>query len=88
MKIKEEYILQHIADKWIVIDTNGKSVNFNQILALNNSGKLLWEQLEAGAEVEDLVNGLIDHFGIDKELAEKDVEQFIRKLNELECIES
>lgn len=86
MKIKEEYILQNIADQWVVINTNAKAVNFNKILSLNNSGRFLWEQLEAGAEVEDLVNGLTDHFGIDKELAQKDVEIFVRELKELECI--
>ena len=88
MKIKEEYILQNIADKWVVINTNAKSNNFNKILSLNDSGKYLWEQLEKGVEVKDLVNGLIDYFKIDKDLAIKDVESFIFKLQELECIEN
>lgn len=87
MKIKEEYILQNIADKWVVINTNAKSVNFNKILSLNNSGKFLWEQLEAKAEVSDLVNGLMEHFGIDQALAQTDVEKFIRKLKDLECVD-
>lgn len=87
MKIKEEYILQNIADKWVVINTNGKSVNFNKILSLNSSGKFLWEQLEAGAEFDDLVNGLIEHFGIDKDLAQIDAEKFIRELKDLECVD-
>ena len=87
MKIKEEYLLQNIADKWIVIDTNGKSVNFNKILSLNDSGKFLWERLEAGAEADELVSGLMARFGIDQALARRDVETFIGKLQELECIE-
>lgn len=88
MKIKEEYILQNIADKWVVINTNAKSVNFNKILSLNESGKFLWEKLQAGTEAEDLVNNLKDHFEIDKDLAQKDVEKFICKLKDLECIDN
>ena len=87
MKIKEEYILQNIADKWVVINTNAKSVNFNKILSLNESGKFLWEQLENGTEAEDLVNALMEHFGIDEDLARADVEKFIRELKDLECLD-
>lgn len=87
MKIKDEYILQNIADKWVVIDTNARSVNFNKIIALNNSGKVLWDSLEVGAEHVELVNALIDAFGIDKELAESDVQKFIIELKELECLD-
>ena len=87
MKIKEEYILQNIADKWVVINTNAKSVNFNKILSLNESGRFLWEQLENGTEAEDLVNALMEHFEIDKVLAQTDVEKFIRELKDLECLD-
>ena len=87
MKIKEEYVLQNIADQWVVIDTNAKSVNFNKILALNSSGKVLWDKLEEGADENALANALVDHFGIDQETALKDVKQFIGELEKLECIE-
>ena len=87
MKIKDEYILQNIADKWIVINTNAKSVNFNKILSLNDSGKFLWEQLEAGVEIDDLINRLKDNFEIDEKLAQKDVERFVSELKKLECVD-
>lgn len=87
MKIKEEYILQNIAGKWIVIDTNARSVNFNKLLALNETGKLLWEKLEQGADMEALVAALIDGFGVDAETARNDAAAFIRNLKELECID-
>lgn len=86
MKIKKEYILQKIVGKWIVIDTNARSVNFNKLLALNASGKLLWDKLETGADREGLVSALIDGFGIDLAAAEKDVDHFVLRLKELECL--
>lgn len=88
MKIKDEYILQNIAGKWVVIDTNARSVNFNKLLTLNNTGKLLWDMLEEGAERDALVSALEKQYGIDRESAESDVDAFVLKLKELECLES
>ncbi len=88
MKIKEEYVLQSIADKWIVIDTNSKSVNFNKVLALNASGKFLWEKLEEGMKSDALVSALIKQFGIAQATAEKDVDKFIQELKDLGCMDN
>ena len=87
MKIKEEYILQNIADKWIVVDSNARSVNFNRLLSLNSTGKLLWVLLEAGAAREALVSALTEEYDIDRSRVESDVDAFLRKLKELECLE-
>ena len=87
MKLKEEYVLQKIAEQWVVIDTNGRSVNFNRLLALNESGRFLWEQLESGADEPGLISALTERFGIDRSRAAGDVDAFLTKLKELECIE-
>lgn len=87
MKVKDEYVLENIAGTWMIMDTDSKSVNFNKILALNDTGKLLWETLEKGADQKELISVLIDHFGIDADQASNDVETFTKKLKELGCIE-
>ena len=87
MKIKEEYVLQNIAGKWIVIDSNSKSVNFNKILALNASGRFLWEKLEENIEIPELISALTKEFDIDALNAEKDVTNFIKQLKDLGCID-
>ena len=87
MIIKNEYVLQIIADQCIVVDTNAKSVNFNKILALNESGKFLWKLLEEGGDRASLSSALAKNFGIDAGLAEKDADAFICKLEELGCLD-
>lgn len=87
MKIKDEYVLQNIADRWVVVDTNARSVNFNKILSLNESGRFLWQMLENGAEVADLESALADHFGIGTERATEDVGAFTSELEKLGCID-
>ena len=87
MKIKEDFILQRIADRWIVVNVDAKSVNFNRILTLNDSAKLLWDTLENGADVSGLVSALTSEYEVDKESAEKDVMAFVAELEKLGCID-
>lgn len=88
MKIRDEYILQEIAGKHVVIDTKAGSVNFNNIIALNDTGRFLWEKLEEGADGKELAKALEEELGADAETARKDAEEFIRRLKELECLEN
>lgn len=87
MKTKKEYVLQQIAGQWLVIDVNSKSINFNNLLALNKSARFIWEKLEKGSTEAELIDALSKEFGIDRLKAETDVKAFINKLVELGCIE-
>ena len=87
MKIKHEYILEYIGGKYVVVNTNSKSLNFNKILALNETSKLLWQALEKDTNKDELVKILIDNYQIGKDKAVDDVNMFIDELNKLECIE-
>lgn len=87
MKIKENYILQNIADKWVVINVDSASVDFNRILALNETGRLLWEKLADGARADALADALTQQFGADPATAKQDTDRFIRELKELGCMD-
>ena len=45
MKIKNNYILRTVAGQHLVVPVGEEGVNFNCIITLNNSGKLLFEEL-------------------------------------------
>ncbi|MFW5838883.1 MAG: PqqD family protein [Bacillota bacterium] len=81
MKIKSAYVLRSIADEHIVVPTGQEGVNFNGVLTLNNSGKLLFETLQKGANTNTLVDVLMDHYDVDEKTALHDVQQFIKKLD-------
>ena len=87
MKINEEYVLQNIADEWVVVNTNSKSINFNKIISLNGTARFLWEKLVTGSDEAGLADALVEEYGIDRELADSDVKTYIEKLIELGCIE-
>lgn len=87
MRIKEGYILREVASHTIVVPTGTEVVNFNGVITLNKSGKLLWEELSKGASQEELVAKLLDVYDIDKQTATADVADFINVLKGNEILE-
>lgn len=78
MQIKEGYIIKKVSDKYIVIPSLEESVNFTGIITLNNSGKLLFEALQANKMTVDALKDLLtNEYEIDNETARKDVSTFI-----------
>lgn len=83
LKIKSGYVLRSIVDEWLVFPVSSASISSTQILALNESGAFLWEQLTSGAEREQLADRLIHEFDIDYETAIQDIDAFVQKLDGL-----
>ncbi len=80
MKIKKGYVLRTVAEQHLVVPTGEEGVNFNGIITLNNSGKLLFETLQKGAEPSELVELLMETYDVDKATANDDVKTFIETL--------
>ena len=66
----------------VVVLPSGDELNLNMMITLNNTGKFLWERLETGAEVEELVSALLAEYDVDEATARAGVERFVAKLNE------
>lgn len=66
----------------VVVLPSGDELNLNMMITLNDTGKFLWERLETGAEVEELVSALLAEYDVDEATARAGVERFIAKLNE------
>ncbi|MDD3957536.1 MAG: PqqD family protein [Candidatus Izemoplasmatales bacterium] len=80
MKIKHGYILRNVASETIVVPTQEAAINFNGILTLNESGKLLWERLSQGATEAELLEMLMEHYDVQEKEAQSDIELFLDKL--------
>lgn len=77
MKIKKNYILRTVAGQHLVVPVGEEGVNFNGIITLNNSGKLLFEALIEGCEKSVLVEKILDVYEVSKEQATSDVNAFV-----------
>ena len=65
----------------IVVIPFGNDWDLNKMITLNETGKFLWEHLEEGATLEELVSAMLDEFDVDKATAKIGVERFVAKLN-------
>ena len=88
MKLKKNFVLRDVADVWAVMPTAADMLNFDGMLTLNDSGAMLWKQLEQGADKEVLVQALFDEYEVSEEQAAADVEAFLATLTEAGCLEA
>ena len=56
-------------------------------LAINRSGTVVWPGLLAGATREDLSARLTEAFGIDEQTAARDLDDFLRALEERDLLD-
>jgi hypothetical protein len=87
MKVKEGYILKNVSGKNIVVPVGEEAINFNGLITLNSSGKMLFEALQRDVEMIQLVQLMLVHYDIDEETAKNDVNAFVNKLKSKGIIE-
>lgn len=87
MKIKSGYMLREVAGEAVVVPTGEATLNFQGIISLNETGALLWKELEQGCEKKDLVQALLDEYEVDAETAEKDVNEFLKRADDAGLID-
>lgn len=87
MKIKSGYIVRPVAGSYVVVATGEKTVDFNGIMTLNETGNFLWEKLIDGATKEELVEAMLAEYDVDADTATADIERFLTKLEEADLAE-
>lgn len=87
MKIKDDFILRKVADSYVVVPVGKLTLNFNGIINLNETGAFLFEQLQKGAEREDLIQKLLDEYEVDFDRASADVDSFLQKVRDADVLE-
>jgi hypothetical protein len=71
----DELVWREIDDELVAID-----VASSAYLSANPAGALLWQMLAAGTTRAELIDRLVEQFGISSEQASADVDAFLRSL--------
>ena len=83
MKFKEGYKVRSMAGENVVIMQGTAGSDMTRIISLNDSSLLLWNELQGKEfEVADVAAILVENYGIDNEMAERDTKAWIDKLAE------
>lgn len=80
MKIKEGFLLRNVAGNHVVVPIGQATLDFNGMMSLNETGAFLFSKLIEGTTREKLIEDVMTEYGIDEELAQKDVDNFIKKV--------
>ncbi|MBR2929896.1 MAG: PqqD family protein [Clostridia bacterium] len=88
MKIKEGFVLRHVAGTDVVLPISGATLSFRGMLTLNETGSMIWRLLEEGATRDELANAVISEYEVSAEEALADVDKFIAKLCDAGCLDT
>ena len=79
MKISEGYILRKIADTHFAVSV--RPADAGRMIRLNETGALLWQALEKGADTPALISLLMAEYEVDEATASADVTRFLDSLD-------
>ncbi len=88
MKIREGFILRQVLDIYAVIGVGSEAYMPNRIMSVNETGAFLWRMLENGAEKQELIDALLREYETDPQTAEKDVDAFLKEMQDKGLIEA
>ncbi|MCD7754155.1 MAG: PqqD family protein [Clostridiales bacterium] len=80
-------MLREIAGESLLVPVNEAAVNFQGIMSLNESGRLLWDRLQKDTTEDDLVSALLDVYDTTPEVARQDVAVFLDQLRERDILQ-
>lgn len=87
MKVKSDFILREVAGSYVVVPVNDRTMDFNGMINLNETGAFLFELLQKGAEKTELISRMLEEYEVTAEKAEADIDKFIQKLKDADVLE-
>ena len=87
MKLKSEFILREVAGETLVVPVGSMAMKFNGIISLDQVGTLIWKALEKGKEREEILNEILENFEVEKQVAEADMDEFLKQLEDNNFLE-
>lgn len=80
MRIKDGFVLREVAGQAVVIAVGEASKEFHGMINLNNTGKVIWQEIENGLSEDEIVDKLMEKYDADVETVKCDVKSMIQKM--------
>ena len=87
MKLSGEFVVRQVVDTIVAVPVGETALRLNGMILLNEVSKTIWEQLERGAELAQLVSAVTDVFDVSAEEAQADILEFCDKLRKMQLLE-
>lgn len=80
MKLKYEFSIQEVADKFVAVAKNPETETVELVFNLNETGALILQALQDGKDVAEIIDLLLAEYDINIQDAEKEVNTFVDTL--------
>ena len=82
-KVEAELVSRSIAGETIIVPIRGKLADMQQIFVLSSSvAQYIWQNLDGKKSLDEIREGIVDNFDVEKEQADADLQEFIAELVE------
>lgn len=86
-RTKKGFIIRKIGTQIMAVPTGKMTSEIHGMIALSESGELLWNALENGAELETLAGILTENYEVEYETALADAQKFVDGLEKQGVLE-
>ena len=87
MKLSGEFVVRQVVDTIVAVPVGQTALRINGMIMLNEVSKTIWNQLEQGATLDQLVSAVTDAYDVCAEEAQADILEFCDKLRQLQLLE-
>lgn len=86
MKVSKQFVLRNIAQEHILIPTGKAAMEVKGLIALSESGALLFERLQSDATYEQLLALLLAEYDVSEDEAGADLNAFLNQMRQLNML--
>jgi len=87
MKAKSGFTLRNVVGEHVLMPTGDNIGKFNGTVVLNEVAAFVWEKLQDPVSRDDLLAAVLDEYDVEEELAAKDLDELLEKLNSFGVID-
>lgn len=77
MKVDKKFVLREVAGDYIIIPTGSTVLEFNGLITVNEVGVSLWNMLQEEVTFDELVQGILDEYDVEEDVAREDIREFL-----------
>lgn len=77
MKIKDGFVLNKFADKYIAVSVFDADDEPNVLITLNKSGAYVWELLKEETTYDEVIKKIRQKYDVDEETVRADFDEFL-----------
>ena len=87
MRVKDNFILRQVAGESLLIPVGEAALEVKGLIALSESGCLLYERLRQECSRQELIDLLTEEYEVTEQTAGEDVDAFLEKMRMLDMLE-